>query len=132
MKLILDRNVMHTRYDSFMFLEGQCGLPRDIQEIQEFVQSIGIEHWVIENLFTNMDRIRAIPYLKPDVLVFETTLQSKREINAIIEYLQKADYKPKEIWQLTPDDIPIVDTLTYDIYSPYIGTDNRITLRKIQ
>lgn len=116
---IITNNELLLEYDSFMFLEGQTGLPDMVEECYKIIKMSGCEHWILENIFEHKDKIKAIPFLNPSVLIFQTTMMSRDKISHIIEYLENQNWKPKEIWQLINNDIPIVDSDRYNVFSFY-------------
>lgn len=129
---VLTRNELCVDYKSFAILEGQTGLPASVQEAKDVLDYLGCEYWVLENLFEYPERIQAIPYLNPDVIIFQTTLMSKTEIDRFIKFLQSKKYKPKQIWQLIRNDIPLVDSDQYEVFSFYPdASKNTIEITKI-
>lgn len=128
---IVSRNNLFTDYESFMFLEGQTGLPDLVKEIHDHIRMYRPDStWVVDDIFQKPDRIKAIPHLNPSVLIFQTTMMSCDKIDRIIEYLQSEKWSPKEIWQIIRDDIPIVDSDSYDVFAPSIY-DGELTLMKL-
>lgn len=107
-------------YESFMFLEGQYGLPDMIDEIYGIISGKRLETWIIQDIFSKPERIKAIPYLNPSVIIFQTTMMSRDKIEKIIKYLESKKWSPKEIWQIVPNDRPIVDSDQYEVFSPYV------------
>lgn len=126
----LKHNDLFTNYSSFMVLEGQLGLPGDVQKLYDLLHNKGLEIWSIEKIFEFPERIKAIPFLNPDVLIFQTTLMSRDKIDQIITYLEGVNWRPKEIWQLIRQDIPIVNSDKYDIFSFYVD-EGQIILKKL-
>jgi hypothetical protein len=129
-EITLTRNDLFNRYESFMFIEGQQGLPDLVKDIYNVIYEKGLETWVLEKVFDNPERIKSIPYLNPSVIIFQTTMMSFDKIKDIVYYLQKNNYKPMEIWQIIRNDIPVVDSDEYNVFSPYVD-NNQITLMKL-
>lgn len=117
---------------SFVIVEGQLGLPDMIDKTHKFITENWGTVWVLEEVFEHKERIKAIPYLNPDVVIFQTTMMSYDIIKEFVFYLQdEAKWRPKEIWQIVRNDRLIVDSDIYDVFSIQEIVDNSIVLTKI-
>lgn len=130
MDKVLTTDQLLSKYRMFMILEGQLGLPDQIQEIKSVIDKSQAHCIVLEELFDYPSMVMAIPHINPDVIIFQTTLMNKDEIDKIVTYLESVNFKPKEIWQIIRGDIPIADAEKYNIYSPYVE-DGKIHLVKL-
>jgi hypothetical protein len=131
MKKTLTNRALFTEYESFLFLEGQTGLPDHVDELYDFLHSQKLEVWVIEDIFKKPERIRAIPFLNPSVIIFQTTWMNTDAIADIIKYLEANQYKPKEIWECLSSKRTNLDTEKYNVYDFYLE-DGVIELEKIK
>lgn len=117
-------------YESFLFLEGQTGLPEHVEELYNFLHSKKLEVWIIEDIFNKPERIKAIPFLNPSVVIFQTTWMNSDKIKDIIKFLEIGQYKPKEIWECLSSKRTNLDTKKYDVYDFFLEDDS-IELQKI-
>lgn len=113
---ILTHNDLFTEYESFLFIEGQMGLPDMPQRLHEFLTDKNLTVWSVEEVFEKKDRIKAIPHLNPSVVIFQTTGLHIEQIKSIISYFESINWKPDEIWEFTTGMIPTVDSERYNVF----------------
>lgn len=84
-------------FEPYCILEGGQGLSNTEEVFVDKCNYMHIKNWVLDNLYEDPEKIKAIKYLKPKTIILGTTGTYADKLNKIKEIFAKLNYFPNHV-----------------------------------
>lgn len=90
----MEENILNFYNSPVVILEGGLGLPDTERDCKLYLQDRDIDLFVLDDLYNKPERILAIQYLKPKLIIFGSTCTYEDELKNVIELYKTINYVP--------------------------------------
>ena len=84
-------------FEPYCFLEGGTGLNHSEEMVSQIIFNNKLNMWIIDDLYSNPERLLALRYLKPKTIFFGTTGTYKKDLVYLKEIFKITEYIPDNI-----------------------------------
>lgn len=85
------------QFEPFVFLEGGRGLNDCESKVSKQLFNEGFDVWVLDDLYSNPDKLVAIKFLKPKTIFIGTTGVYKKDLSHLKEVFKVCEYIPDNL-----------------------------------